>query len=134
MPSYAVKAGSHGRPGVLIVDQHEVSRGAYTALLRTEGVRVVASVASGYEAIAAAAELSPDIAVVDVTPGDAQWLDIVHRLQALRHGLAVVLTSSANRSKLCLGAEGLRFLAKADICADSLLRASGWPSVSRRAA
>ena len=132
MSSHAVKASSHGRPGVLIVDQHEVSRAAYTALLRTEGVKVVASVALGCEAIAAAAEHTPDIAVVDVPPGDTRSLDTVHRLQALAYGPAVVLTSSANRSKLCVPLEGLRFVAKADICAESLLRASGWLSASRQ--
>jgi CheY-like chemotaxis protein len=132
MSSQAVKAGLHGRPGVLIVDQHEVSRAALTALLRTEGVQVVASVASGHEAIAAIAARSPDIAVVDVTPGDWRSLHTVHRLQALSHGPTVVLTSSTNCSKLCLPSEGLRFLAKADICADSVLRASGWLSDSRQ--
>lgn len=126
MSSHAVSAGFRGHPSVLIVDRHEVSRGAYTALLRTEGLRVVASVAERDEAIAAVTELSPDIAVVDVTPGDRRSLDTVHRLRALSHSLAVVLTSSARRSKLCLPCEGLRFLAKADICAASILRASGW--------
>jgi two-component system response regulator EvgA len=132
MSSQAVKAGRHGRPSVLIVDQHEVSRAALTALLRTEGVQVLASVASGCDAIAAIAEGSPDIAVVDVTPGDRRPLDTVHRLQALSPGPTVVLTSSTDRSKLCLPSERVRFLAKADICADSLLRASGWLSDSRQ--
>lgn len=130
MSSQGVKTGSDARPSVLIVDQHEVSRAAYTALLRTEGMHVVASVASVCEAVAAATELSPDIAVVDVTPGDERSLDTVRRLQALGRRLAVVLISSASRSKLCLPPEGLLFLAKADICAGSLLRASGWLSDS----
>ena len=131
MSSQAVKAGLHGCPGVLLVDQHEVSRAALTALLRTEGVQVLASVASGDEAVESVAEHSPDIAVVDVTPGDWRSLDTVHRLQALPHGPTVVLTSSASRAKLCLPSKGLGFLAKADICADSVLRASGWLGGSR---
>ena len=112
MSSQAVKAGLQRRPRVLIVDQHEVSRAALTALLRTEGVQVLASVASGYEAIAAITARSPDIAIVDVTPGDWRSLDTVHRLQALPHGPTVVLTSSTNRSKLWLPSEGLRFVAQ----------------------
>jgi CheY-like chemotaxis protein len=126
MSSQAAKAGLHGRPGVLIVDQHEVSRAALTALLRTEGVQVLASVASGDEAVESVVVRSPDVAVVDVTPGDWRSLATVHRLQALPHGPTVVLTSSAGRAMLCVPSEGLGFLAKADICAESVLRASGW--------
>lgn len=133
MSFHAANGVRRTRPRVLIVDQHEVSRAAYTALLRTEGLHVVANVALGCEGVAAARELSPDIAVVDVTPGDARWLGALHRLQALPHGPAVVLTSSANRSELRLPPEGFRFLAKADICADSLLRASGWLRATRSA-
>jgi DNA-binding NarL/FixJ family response regulator len=55
---------------VLVVDNHEVSRAALRALLRTEGVEVI-DLAPGDHVIAEAYALAPDVVIVDVSPGAA---------------------------------------------------------------
>ena len=82
---------------IMIIDDHEISRAACCALLRTEGIDVVGAAADD-EAIAAAATLRPDAAIVDVTPTVGSGLDIARRLRAQPDQPAVVLTSSADRS------------------------------------
>lgn len=105
---------------VLIVDRHEVSRAAIRALLRTEGLDVVADVATPDDALEWGAKASPDLVLLDIsaTPGAA--LDAAHALAGLRCAPAVVLTSSAaSPSHL----DGFAFIAKSDICAPKLRRA-----------
>src|SRR5579859_167781 len=45
---------------ILIIDDHEISRGAYRALLRTEGLDVVGDLGVDGRAVAAARALRPD--------------------------------------------------------------------------
>jgi CheY-like chemotaxis protein len=66
----------------LIVDDHEISRAALRALLRTEGIDV-ADVGTGDAAIATAIAIHPDVVIVDVTPADPAGFRITHWLQAL---------------------------------------------------
>jgi CheY-like chemotaxis protein len=122
MPPHATNAAVNRQLRVLIVDEHEVSRAACTALLRTEGVNVVADVALGCDGVAAAGELSPDVVVVDAVAGA---LDTGRRLRALPCAPLVVLTSSAECSGLRRSLDGFPFLAKADICARAILRTIG---------
>ena len=62
------------RPGcqtavrILIIDDHDISRAACRALLRTEGMNVVADLEARDDALAAAGALCPDVAIVDVAP------------------------------------------------------------------
>jgi DNA-binding NarL/FixJ family response regulator len=52
---------------VLIVDDHPVFRGGLRALLAsTDGIEVVGDAASGHEAVTLAAELRPDVVVMDL--------------------------------------------------------------------
>ena len=53
----------------MIVDDHEISRAALRALLRTEGIDV-AYVGTGDAAITAAIACHSDVVIVDVTPAD----------------------------------------------------------------
>ena len=124
MQSPAVTAPVNGHPRVLIIDRHEVSPGVWSALLRTEGLQVVADVADAARGVAAAQALAPDLVLLDVVPGDEQVLDTIHALQAVANKPTVVLTSSSQRSGLHLPSDGPPFLAKADICARTLLNAS----------
>jgi DNA-binding NarL/FixJ family response regulator len=105
-------------PRVLIVDQHEVSRAACRALLRTEGLTVVADVATGDEAMRAATALRPNVVIIDVAPGHGHVLDTARRLRALPGTPAIVLTSSADPSRLDIELADFPFVAKADICAE----------------
>jgi DNA-binding NarL/FixJ family response regulator len=112
---------SSGPLRVLIVDDHEIYRTACRALLRTEGLNVVADLASGDQAIAAAAALKPDVAIVDVSHGNPAGLDVARRLRALQGAPAVVLTSSSHRSAFGAELDGYGFVAKADICAEQIV-------------
>ncbi len=104
---------------IMIIDDHEISRAACCALLRTEGIDVVGAAADD-EAIAAAATLRPDAAIVDVTPTVGSGLDIARRLRAQPDQPAVVLTSSADPTRFGSQLDGYLFIAKADICSTAI--------------
>ena len=115
------RAGANGqRPmRVLLVDDHEISRAAISALLRTEGADV-AGTGTGEAAIAVAIAFRPAVAIVDVTPADATGFRIADQLQALPDGPAVVLTSSASRCRFTSQLDSYRFVAKADLCVQAI--------------
>jgi DNA-binding NarL/FixJ family response regulator len=108
---------------VLLIDDHEVSRAACQALLRTEGINVVADLPVGEDALAAAVELHPDAAILDVRPNDEYALQLARRLGSLRRPPTVVLTSSASRTVLDTKLDGLPFIAKSDLCSSEILTA-----------
>lgn len=60
-----------GEIAVLIVEDHATYRRALVALLsRQPGIRIVAALASGSDGVRAAAELSPDVVLMDLNmPG-----------------------------------------------------------------
>jgi len=104
---------------VLLVDDHEISRVAISALLRTEGADV-AGAGTGEAAIAVAIAFRPAVAVVDVTPADATGFRIADGLRALPDGPAVVLTSSVDRRRFASRLGNYRFVAKADLCVQNI--------------
>ena len=86
MQPQAGTARSSARPSrILIVDDHEVSRAALRALLRTEGIDV-ADMRTGGAAVTAAIAFRPDVVVVDVTPADPAGFLIARPLQVLPDG------------------------------------------------
>jgi CheY-like chemotaxis protein len=103
---------------VLIVDRHEVSRAAIRALLRTEGLEVVADVATADEALALADQAKPDIAIVDVDPAAVHTLATAGALTRL--AARVVLTSSC---ALQPDPTEYTFIPKSEICARLLRQA-----------
>jgi DNA-binding NarL/FixJ family response regulator len=123
MAPHDTAAAQNQRLRVLIVDAHEVFRAACTALLRTEGIEVIADVALGCDGVAAARELAPDVALVDAASTDEDVFETVRWLQALPSAPVVVLTASAVRSTLDARVAGFPFLAKADICARAIWNA-----------
>jgi two-component system, NarL family, response regulator DesR len=106
---------------ILIVDDHEVSRAALRALLRTEGADV-ADVRTGDAAITAAVAFQPDVAIVDVAPADPAGFLVAAQLRALPRASAVVLTSSVHRCRFGSQLNGYQFIAKADLCARAITR------------
>ncbi len=117
-PAGAGRSGA--RPSrILIVDDHEVSRAALRALLRTEGIDV-ADARTGDSAITAAITFRPDVAVVDVTPADPAGFLAARRLRALPDAPAIVLTSSSRRCQFGSQLERHLFVAKADLCARTI--------------
>jgi len=114
----------------MIIDDHEISRAACRALLRTEGIDVVADVTAGDQAIADACALRPDVAVVDVSPSASAGFGIARRLRALPDPPAVVLTSSAEPAEFGGRLDGYCFVAKAGLCAKAIRDAAPWASGS----
>jgi CheY-like chemotaxis protein len=111
--------GRTGPPRILLVDDHEISRAALRALLRTEGLDV-ADVRTGDAAITAAIAFRPDVAIVDVTPADPGGFHIARQLRALPGAPLVVFTSSASRCRFGPQLEHHPFVAKADLCARTI--------------
>src|ERR1700746_8654 len=77
---------------IMIIDDHEISRAACRALLRTEGIDVVADLRARDDVLAAAGALPPDVAIIDVTPGIDTGFAIGRRLRALPAPPLVVFT------------------------------------------
>ena len=117
----SMRAGANGqRPmRVLLVDDHDISRAAVSALLRTQGAEV-ADLGTGDAALAVAIAFRPAVAIIDVTPTDASGFVIADRLRALPDGPAVVLTSSADRRWFASRLDSYRFVAKADLCIQAI--------------
>src|SRR5215469_7992340 len=120
MQSHAAAATGGTRPArVLLVDDHEISRAALSALLRTEGLEVT-GVGANDAAIAVATTFCPNVAVVDVTPDHDAGFRIADRLRALPDAPAVVLTSCSGRHRFSSRLDGHRFIFKADLCARAI--------------
>lgn len=78
---------------VLIVDDHEGFRSSARVLLEADGYRVVGEAADGKSGLRAAAELHPDLVLLDVQLPDIDGFDVAARL-ATGDGPQVVLISS----------------------------------------
>jgi DNA-binding NarL/FixJ family response regulator len=83
---------------VLIVDDHEGFRQQARALLEADGFDVVGEACNGAEALDAAAELHPDVVLLDVQLPDVDGFAVARGLHALSRRIVVVLTSSRDRS------------------------------------
>lgn len=114
---------------VVIIDDHSVYRAACRALLRTEGVDVLADVAADKDALRTVQAFEPDLILVDISPGRGS--DIARRLTALANVPSIVLTSSAERTRFGTELDSMPFIAKADVCSETLASAAdhGQPSV-----
>ena len=78
----------------MIVDDHDGFRALARALLQAEGFEVVGEAADGKSGLEAAAELAPDLVLLDVQLPDADGFDIADRLAAASNPPAVVLVST----------------------------------------
>jgi len=113
-------ANGTGPARIMIIDDYEITRAACRALLRTEGADVIADMPAGDQALAAAAELRPDVVVVDVSPAVSAGFELAQRLRALSHPPAVVLTSSAEPAEFGARLDGHSFVAKAGLCTETI--------------
>jgi DNA-binding NarL/FixJ family response regulator len=120
-------AGGTEPTRILIIDDHEISRAACRALLRTEGLDVVADVAAGDQAVTAARALRPDVVIIDVTPAASAGFGIAGRLHALPVPPTVILTSSTDRAQFGARLNGHRFIPKADVSAAAIARLAASP-------
>ena len=123
-----MRTGTRGSPGrndalrIMIIDDHEISRTAFCALLRSEGADVVADLGAGHDAVAMARALRPEAVIVDVTPAAGTGFGIARRLRALPAPPIVILTSSTDRTRFGARLDGHEFIAKADIRSAAIAR------------
>ena len=111
-------------PTVLIVDDHPSFRLTARALLEAEGFEVVGEAADGASALEAAAELRPDVVLLDVQLPDLDGFEVATRLRS-RNGDSpeVVLTSSRDGSDFgtLVARSGARgFVPKAELSGEAL--------------
>jgi DNA-binding NarL/FixJ family response regulator len=117
-----------GATRIMIIDDHEISRAASCALLRTEGLHVAADLRTSTDVLEAARALHPDLVIIDVTPATDTGFTIARRLRALPSPPIVILTSSADYAQFGTQLNGYRFLAKADISAAAIASLTSTPA------
>jgi CheY-like chemotaxis protein len=83
---------------VLIVDDHPSFRANSRALLEAEGFHVVGEAEDGNSALRAAAELAPELVLLDVQLPDLSGFEVAQRLTNGGGGPIVVLVSSRDGS------------------------------------
>jgi DNA-binding NarL/FixJ family response regulator len=88
-----------GARRVLVVDDHSGFRRCARSLLVSEGFEVLGEAADGASAVALAAELEPDLVVLDVQLPDVDGFEVASRMLARDPDLAIVLVSSRSRSE-----------------------------------
>jgi two-component system response regulator DesR len=116
---------------VIIIDDHEISRAAFVALLRAEGIDVTAGLKTSDQVITATRAHRPDVAIIDVTPTADTGFAIADALLALPAPPIVILTSSTGRTDFGTQLNGHRFIAKADICTAAITRLATAPEAGQ---
>lgn len=105
-------------PTVLIVDDHAAFRSSARLLLEAEGFQVVGEAQDGESAVEKAAELAPDLVLLDVQLPDIDGFEVASRVTHAASPPAVILVSSRDAADFgplvkSSGARG--FVAKADL-------------------
>jgi DNA-binding NarL/FixJ family response regulator len=86
---------------ILVVDDHPLTRGALAALLTGNGFEVVGEAADGREAIERAAELQPDLVLLDLTMPELDGLQALRPVRGAAPACeVVVLTASESEDNL----------------------------------
>jgi DNA-binding NarL/FixJ family response regulator len=109
---------------VLIVDDHAAFRSAARAMLQAAGFDVVGEAADGAAAIAAVAELRPDVVLLDIQLPDADGFEVARQLPA--YGPVIVLTSSRSAStfrRRLAANPAWSFIPKSDLSGETLAAA-----------
>src|SRR6478609_9551017 len=83
---------------VIVVDDHPSFRRSAKALLTAEGFEVVGEAVDGASALAAVAELAPELVLLDIQLPDIDGFEVARRLLESRPELRIVLVSSRDSS------------------------------------
>ena len=110
-------------PTVLIVDDHPTFRLTARLLLEAEGYEVVGEAGDGGDAVMKAADLAPQVVLLDVQLPDTDGFAVAARLTAGEDGPVVVLTSSRDGADFgpLIERSGARgFIPKAELSGERL--------------
>ena len=110
---------------VLVVDDQEPFRRAMEAVVEeTDGFVVVGSVSSGEDSLTAAAELAPDLVLMDVNLPGIDGIEATRALRANGDGPVVVLLSTYDAHEFDLqGSGAASYVTKASFGPERLLEA-----------
>ncbi|WP_239126581.1 response regulator [Asanoa siamensis] len=111
----------------LIVDDSERFVRSARRLLEREGATVVATAATGAEALAAAAATPVDVSLVDVQLGGESGVDVADELARRGIGGTILLISTLaaeDVAELVAGSAAVGFVGKSDLSVEALQRAS----------
>jgi DNA-binding NarL/FixJ family response regulator len=78
---------------VLLVDDHPMVREGLRSMLDGDGVEIAGEAASGAEALSRAAELGPDVVLLDLELPDMDGLTVLRRLKESPGGPAVLIVT-----------------------------------------
>jgi DNA-binding NarL/FixJ family response regulator len=114
----------------LIVDDNARFLEAARDLLQREGISVVGIASTSESALQRAAELRPDVTLVDVYLGNESGVDLARRLSAQRGDQAsrVILISTyaeCDFPGLLAGSDAVGFVSKAELSASAIQRVLG---------
>jgi DNA-binding NarL/FixJ family response regulator len=115
-------AGSAERPRVLLADDHPAML-ALTADALAGECLVVGRVGDGYELLAEAERLDPDVIVLDVTMPRLDGIEAARQLQRSHQGARLVFLTvheDPDYARAALDAGGLGFVVKARLASDLL--------------
>jgi len=112
-------------PRVVIADDQALVRTGFRLILNSGGINVVAEVADGAEAVAAARELRPDVVLMDIRMPNMDGLEATRRILAHPTGCRVLMLTTFDLDRyvyaaLAAGASG--FLLK-DVTPEHLVAA-----------
>src|SRR6266498_2463203 len=89
---------------ILLVDDHPLTRSALAGLLAQHGFDVVGEAADGEEAIASAADLQPDVILLDLSMPGLDGLSALPRLRGAAPSCEVVVLTASGTEENLLGA------------------------------
>ena len=106
---------------ILIVDDHAAFRASARTLFESEGYVIVGEAEDGAGAVRLAAELHPDVVLLDVHLPDLHGFDVAEQLHQLGEAPDVVLTSSRADYSTAVGSTSARgFVPKDELSASAL--------------
>lgn len=108
---------------VLIVDDHRTFRETARLLLESEGFDVIGEAENGASAVVKAAELTPDLILLDVQLPDTNGFEVARRVAQRGEAPAVIIVSSHDDTDYgpLVATSGARgFVTKAELSGERL--------------
>lgn len=94
-----MKTGTKAKSKILLVDDHQIVRDGLAQLIRGEAdMTVCGEAASAEEAVGAVTRLKPDLAIVDITLGGVNGIELIKNLKAISPSLSVLVLSMHDES------------------------------------